>query len=981
MPGTGVNLQSDALMRSENDLPGLPAPFSPTEFLDRMKGDTPGLYLLGSLNRHITVHSQQCRAINLIQALSEHGGGLDGKALAIVGAGFAGLTAAAYALESTTARVILFDVSPRPRWLHPGIYDWPYRGALEPCTSLPVLNWRAAAAVDVAAQIGAEWERIAATKGLLQLRLETEVKAVSADLDGRLVLKLADGQLEHVDVVVLAVGFGLERGGPGRVAYWNDADGLDGIADGSSVLVSGFGDGGLADVLRLCLPDIRQDSLIELVRHVPIETRRQLIEAEKNFDGRSGDLDEFYRQLRIEQITELLADSSLSVARVTLAGIGHLYDPRSAILNRFLISQLRQARGDDAFELINEPVDISSLVELPDGSWRIKIGASPKEREFDHVVLRLGPEAVYQQISASSDLKVWDERRKHWYDMPQSLDRTRTLLKPVPETDNNRVAQRQDFLAYESSSRRWCLVLSTPDASIEWAVHVRHALENEALLIENLNVAPLELCSEGALASETAIRGTVRALCAADIVVADVSNYNPILFLLLGIRATVRRSVTIACTEKQLNQKLWEEIPFNLKELNLVSFSDEDEGQKELRDALHAGLTQSGVLSHYLDLPVYDYVREESSDEATADHRRVLLLRAFKSYAGGRRTHVKDRIRQALGFSNDAPVESVIDQVSPRLAGQRLYEAIRHWKTCVVDLTWWRPNVMFELGVRLSATSAGTFCLIDPTAEGMETFKGARAELNDFLRPFHYDLSTPNFGKGFAAPNQQLNLIYEVAAQHFRTSQDHYDEQVDDLLLAAAALTKGHADPLQAVDISPLYARDNRSYGTEIRHSVFERLCAAWYYITDREEPFSVSPADLLDKSRAATFRRFRDLSARLKAGLAFRSQPRDERLRRRIAETERQAKRSGAMDFADLLDAWFDLRRDPPWQVKLEEVELRDRPDFIHDWENQLEQLAALEAMLVNFASPVSELPLQGVRLDKRRVELVLQQFRKDNT
>ena len=976
-------------MSSEKELPGLPAPFSPTEFLDRMKGDTPGLYLLGSLNRHITVHSQQCRAINLIQALKEHGSGLDGKSLAIVGAGFAGLTAAAFALERTTAQVILFDVSPRPlwlqdrcanRWLHPGIYDWPYPGALEPRTSLPVLNWRAAAAFDVAAQINTEWERIAATKNLLRLRLNTEVKAVRPDRNNQLALELTNGDLEHADVVVLAVGFGLERGGPGRVAYWNDADGLDGVEAGSSVLVSGFGDGGLADVLRLCLPDIRQDSLIELVRHVPLETCRELIEAEKNFDGQSGGLDEFYSQLRIDQITELL-EATVPIPRVALAGIGHLYDPRSAILNRFLISQLRQARGEGAFELINEPVDLSSVVQLPDGSWRVKIGASPTEREFNHVMLRVGPEAVYQRISGSADLKLWEERRKHWFDMPQSLDRTRRLSKAVPEPDNNNLAaQRQDFIAYESSSRRWCLALSPQGASVGWAVHLRHALEHEAQHVANLNVAPLVLRSEGALTAE-AIRGTVRALCAADIVVADVSNYDPTIFLLLGIRATVRRGVTIACTEKQINDQLWEEIPFNLKELNLVSFSNEDEGQKELRAALNAGLTQSGVSTHYLDLPVYDYVREESSDEATADHRRVLLLRAFKSYRGDRRIHVQNRIRQALDFPDEVPIESLIDQVSPRLAGQRLYEAIRHWKTCVVDLTWWRPNVMFELGVRLAATSADTVCLIDTTAEGMETIKDAHAELNDFLHPFHYDLNTPSFAKAFAGRNQQANLVYEVAARHFRTTQDHYDEQVDDLLLAAAALTKGHDDPLQAVDISPLYARDNRSYGTEIRHSVFERLCAAWYYIADREEPFSFSPIDLLDTSRAATFRRFRDLSARLKAGLALRSRLRDERLRQRIAETEKQAKKSGAMAFADLLDTWAEVRSAPPWQVNLDKVQDRDRDGFIQDLKDELAKLTTLEEMLVKLDSLVCELPLQGVRLDKRRVELVLQQVRKDKT
>src|SRR5580704_11251667 len=134
-----------------------------TEFLQWMSTGVPGVYLLGSLNRHITVYSQQCRAINLIHALI-HTSGLDGKLVAVVGAGFAGLTAAAWTLEKSTAKVTLFDVAPRPlwlqdrcanRWIHPGIYDWPLPGSLEPRTSLPVLNWRADTAGNVAKQVRA----------------------------------------------------------------------------------------------------------------------------------------------------------------------------------------------------------------------------------------------------------------------------------------------------------------------------------------------------------------------------------------------------------------------------------------------------------------------------------------------------------------------------------------------------------------------------------------------------------------------------------------------------------------------------------------------------------------------------------------------------------------------------------------------------------------------------------------------------------
>ena len=66
-----------------------------------------GLYLLGFLNRQITVYSQQNRAINLMHALAQHAQKASGQAqpnlhqkqVAVVGAGFAGLTAAAFAAE------------------------------------------------------------------------------------------------------------------------------------------------------------------------------------------------------------------------------------------------------------------------------------------------------------------------------------------------------------------------------------------------------------------------------------------------------------------------------------------------------------------------------------------------------------------------------------------------------------------------------------------------------------------------------------------------------------------------------------------------------------------------------------------------------------------------------------------------------------------------------------------------------------------
>lgn len=973
-------------MSSKIDPPGL-SPQGATEFLRWMKTDIRGLYLLGSLNRHITVHSQQQRAVNLIRALLQVGGDLHGKSIAIVGAGFAGLTAAAFTLKETTAHVTLFDAASRPlwlqdgcanRWLHPGIYDWPLSGSLEPRTALPVLNWHAGTASDVAKHVRAEWERVAATEGLLRLRMETEVKAVTPSYDGRLLVGLSSGEQLPFDTVILAIGFGLERGTAGRVAYWNDADGLDRIAIGSSVLISGFGDGGLADVLRLCLPGIRQNSLVELVRHVPIDRQQELIYIEESCRNDIKKLDQYYSQLRVDEVIQHIKVTEPPLARVTLAGKGSLYSPRSAILNRFLVSQLYQALGEKAFELVKAPVDENSLSELPSGKRRIRF-ESGEEREFDHVVLRLGPDPSYPRIDPLSDWEVGEERRRFWYYLPQSMDPTRVPLEEVPTVDLPEKDGRSDFLVYESSSRPWCLVLQPPNARVNWAVYARLALEEAAKDIRDLNVHPLILSSKDAFLGPAAIRYAVRALCAANIVIADVTGYDSALLLLLGIRAAVRRSVTIACTQELLNAKGWEGLPFNLKELNLVSFFHEGAAHLELAEALHAGVEQSENSVRYLDLPVYDYIREvpSNNDNVEKDVQQVLLLRAFSE--PDRNAYIQARIREGLRLPGKIRVESIIDQTSPRLAGQRLYEAIRHWKTCVVDLTWWRPNVMFELGVRLAVQPSGTFFLIDESAKADTNLQESPAKLKEFLKPFSYNLSTASFSEAFTPPDSDYSLIYETVVRHFRSAQDHYDQSVDDMLVKSAdeMRRQDYRDPLQYVDITPLYASDNQVYGEEIRHAAFERLCAAWYYLANREVPYAARPVDLLDPRRLEIFRNFSRLGSRLKAELAQRHEPRDERLRRSIAEAEEYASASGAASMSELLGEWFAFRRAPLWSADLATVE-PPWNGWIEDCDHYSQKLSALESRLSSLASPVRELPLQGVRSDLKRLEVFLQQLRR---
>ena len=95
--------------------------------------DRPGIYILGCYARYLTLYSQQVRALNLVAALSETGEISDGKRVAVIGAGAAGLTAAV-AAAARKAQVIVLEKSEgvmelqrnnRQRWIHPHIYDWP----------------------------------------------------------------------------------------------------------------------------------------------------------------------------------------------------------------------------------------------------------------------------------------------------------------------------------------------------------------------------------------------------------------------------------------------------------------------------------------------------------------------------------------------------------------------------------------------------------------------------------------------------------------------------------------------------------------------------------------------------------------------------------------------------------------------------------------------------------------------------------------
>lgn len=242
------------------------------------------LFLVGSLERGVTVYGQQVRAHNLMWALREldTDAGRGVATIAIVGGGIAGLTAAACALKLfPDAKVTVFERNMDlcalqqgcdTRWLHPRIYDWPRYGSRAPSASLPVLNWVEGRASDVADTIlrgfgryveedrGRNRPRLWINLGVEHLRISATSRLIEwmgreGRPDGQFVRAgISVGARESFDRIILAAGFGNDAVSL-TPSYWRNErlaqPHLAGHVD--SYVVSGYGDGGLIDLCRLTI--------------------------------------------------------------------------------------------------------------------------------------------------------------------------------------------------------------------------------------------------------------------------------------------------------------------------------------------------------------------------------------------------------------------------------------------------------------------------------------------------------------------------------------------------------------------------------------------------------------------------------------------------------------------------------------------------------------------------------------------------------
>ena len=379
-----------------------PYPMDPKAALLRFQVRTrPNWFTIGYGKEKVTVYSQQVRALNLAWALRRSEGHRDGP-FVVIGGGAAGLTVAA-GLAQSGAEVTVLEkeavVMPLQyhcykRHLHPHVFEWPDEKADNPFADLPLLNWKAGTAREVALTIEAAFEE-QRHQNWPRLDLQTGVRDIELDFPTRGVLTYRVGtepRKSNYGTLVLALGFGVEDtfwAGP-RGSYWAD-DSLDqhGVFQGR-YLVSGAGDGGLIDVLRILLRDMRQQDLARKVSALPTfaELRRCLDDIEKLWrSGAAGIEREVYAAYEdlgtsgvLSPLDEILDRQINRDVRVTLATRSSPFSRKSRPLHRLLVSRLH-FKYRDLFRIRTLELTEGDLIR--DGSKARLYGET-----FDHVVIR-----------------------------------------------------------------------------------------------------------------------------------------------------------------------------------------------------------------------------------------------------------------------------------------------------------------------------------------------------------------------------------------------------------------------------------------------------------------------------------------------------------------------------------------------------------------------------------------------------------------
>jgi hypothetical protein len=412
----------------------------------------------------------------------------------------------------------------------------------------------------------------------------------------------------------------------------------------------------------------------------------------------------------------------------------------------------------------------------------------------------------------------------------------------------------------------WFLVVLAEQASSRTEKIVESALEryqrrqSESDDAATVHVPKLVVRVDDALETRARWLRMAEVIARAPVMIIDVSEFQPVVMALLGIRAVAKRGVTITVTKDKLTESHLQSLPFNIKEARLISLVP-GPGRDRVVEAIESGLQERLTRTDYLDLPVYDAVRCWRPEPGAV--LQTLVLCPFGESYDRHWDYIADSI--TINEPARTPVR-MLDIFSPRLTGQALYEQIRWNPHCVVDWTQWRPNVFFELGARLACCPSDPVSVIHESDVPAAVTPGTTDEgtgvdglrqlgrMYQLFRPASYrlpagdqDVENPELDAAFQRFKLRLQgheqrvadgalppgSTRRALAAAFDWSQGGYDRLPHERLRAEIVARVGPDPQMSASETDVLFS-SNADFSRALVTSIREDWLAAWFYALGR---------------------------------------------------------------------------------------------------------------------------------------------------
>ncbi len=457
--------------------------------------------------------------------------------------------------------------------------------------------------------------------------------------------------------------------------------------------------------------------------------------------------------------------------------------------------------------------------------------------------------------------------------------------------------------------------LSSPNAKALWDSFTGAWQGRQLLRGQQQRQLPAEYSSEhvrltsfdvvDAYASPASLDQAVRLLVQADLALFDVTDFEPGVMLLLGVRAATRRGVTISSHGRDWREGYPLDRPFNLSDLSLSSHSPhaemlagDDPRIARLIKRVCTGFDQLARHPHYLDLPVYDPLRQLGSQEnawtSIPLEDEVLVLCSYDKDYFQTWQSLRRKLSAALAARNiRTTVARLQDLATPQLVSQSLYERIRRCAGCVADWTRSSPSTFFELGVRLAVSPWSVVQIADEDwfrevtgAAGVEGRSAKQVErMQKLLNPLLYR-SAGDTDIGARVAQQLVEMrghikgsrghrVRQIAAEALGATEERLPQLFEQLRSEADALS--HKGQIRD-NVPQALFYEVQEIKEDQEKAALERRMAAWFYLEYR---VGAGRLDELDERK----RVWRELGELVASDLFLSDDEADQALANKITE------------------------------------------------------------------------------------------------